>query len=142
MFSIYRQYNSGGCYYRKHGRSYIHLLYGCCRNDCSRNTSSSCNKRNILYQRNYWQRDVPILNRLWLRSIRNLRLQSRTLLQFVHQEQLISLQRQLPAGSTAGLTFTYFTDAAGTIVLATPTAVAASGTYYIKGTTGYRMFRY
>ena len=37
-------------------------------------------------------------------------------------------------GSTAGLTFTYFTDAAGTIVLATPTAVATSGTYYIKGT--------
>ena len=39
------------------------------------------------------------------------------------------------AGSTAGLTFTYFTDAAGTIVLATPNAVAASGTYYIKGST-------
>ena len=39
------------------------------------------------------------------------------------------------AGSTAGLTFTYFTDAAGTIVLATPNAVAASGTYYIMGTT-------
>ena len=39
------------------------------------------------------------------------------------------------AGSTAGLTFTYFTDAAGTIVLGTPNAVAASGTYYIRGTT-------
>ena len=38
------------------------------------------------------------------------------------------------AGSTAGLTYTYFTDAAGTIVLATPNAVATSGTYYIKGT--------
>ena len=37
------------------------------------------------------------------------------------------------AGSTAGLTFTYFTDAAGTITLATPTAVGA-GTYYIVGT--------
>ena len=38
-------------------------------------------------------------------------------------------------GSTVGLTYTYFTDAAGTLVLATPNAVAASGTYYIKGTT-------
>ena len=38
------------------------------------------------------------------------------------------------AGSTAGLTYTYFTDAAGTIALATPNAVATSGTYYIKGT--------
>ncbi len=43
----------------------------------------------------------------------------------------------LPAittGSTAGLTFTYFTDAAGTITLAAPNAVGA-GTYYIVGTT-------
>ena len=39
------------------------------------------------------------------------------------------------AGSTAGLIFTYFTDAAGTIALATPNAVSTSGTYYIKGTT-------
>src|SRR6202030_450347 len=39
------------------------------------------------------------------------------------------------AGSTAGLTYTYFTDAAGTIALANPNAVAVSGTYYIKGTT-------
>src|SRR4029077_188613 len=39
------------------------------------------------------------------------------------------------AGSTAGLTFTYFTDAAGTIALATPNAINTSGTYYIKGTT-------
>jgi len=39
----------------------------------------------------------------------------------------------ITAGSTAGLTFTYFTDAAGTITLATPTAVGA-GTYYIVGT--------
>ena len=39
------------------------------------------------------------------------------------------------AGSTAGLTYTYFTDAAGTIVLAGANAVAASGTYYIVGTS-------
>ena len=42
----------------------------------------------------------------------------------------------ITAGSTAGLTFTYFTDAAGTILLGTPNGVAASGTYYIRGTTG------
>ena len=40
----------------------------------------------------------------------------------------------ITAGSTAGLTYTYFTDAAGTITLATPNAVGA-GTYYIVGTT-------
>src|SRR5207342_993441 len=41
----------------------------------------------------------------------------------------------ITAGSTAGLTYTYFTDAAGTITLGTPNAVAASGTYYIIGTS-------
>ena len=38
------------------------------------------------------------------------------------------------AGSTSGLTYTYYTDAAGTTTLANPNAVAISGTYYIKGT--------
>ena len=37
------------------------------------------------------------------------------------------------SGSTSGLTFTYYTDAAGTTILSNPTSVAISGTYYIKG---------
>jgi gliding motility-associated-like protein len=38
------------------------------------------------------------------------------------------------AGSTGGGTFSYWTDAAGTIGLAAPTAITTSGTYYIKVT--------
>ena len=40
------------------------------------------------------------------------------------------------AGSDAGLTYSYFTDAAGTITLSNPSAVAVSNTYYIKGDNG------
>ncbi|WP_157593606.1 immunoglobulin domain-containing protein, partial [Pontibacter actiniarum] len=40
----------------------------------------------------------------------------------------------IKTGSTSGLTYTYFTDATATTALANPGAVAASGTYYIKGT--------
>lgn len=38
------------------------------------------------------------------------------------------------AGSDAGLSFSYFADAAGTQALADPAAVTSAGTYYIRGT--------
>ncbi|MGC4039789.1 MAG: hypothetical protein QM710_03065 [Flavobacterium sp.] len=40
------------------------------------------------------------------------------------------------AGSTGGGTLTYWTNAAATTVLATPTAITTSGTYYIKSSVG------
>src|SRR5690606_593247 len=40
----------------------------------------------------------------------------------------------ITAGSDAGLTYSYYTDAAGSSELATPEAVTASGTYYIRAT--------
>lgn len=43
-------------------------------------------------------------------------------------------QPAVTTGSDAGLAYTYFTDAAATTTLASPSAVAVSGTYYIKGT--------
>ncbi len=45
-------------------------------------------------------------------------------------------QAAVTAGSTGGGALTYWTDAACTSSLATPSAVATSGTYYIKGSNG------
>ncbi|MBX3253853.1 MAG: DUF11 domain-containing protein [Chitinophagaceae bacterium] len=39
----------------------------------------------------------------------------------------------ITAGNGTGISYAYFNDAAGTSVLSNPTAVAVSGTYYIKG---------
>ena len=45
------------------------------------------------------------------------------------------------AGRQAGLTYSYYQDVAGTIPVVNPAAVAAGGTYYIKGTAPLqRMF--
>ncbi|MFD0777747.1 hypothetical protein ACFQZF_03670 [Flavobacterium myungsuense] len=40
------------------------------------------------------------------------------------------------AGSTGGGVLSYWTNATATTPLATPTAIATSGTYYIKSTSG------
>ncbi len=41
----------------------------------------------------------------------------------------------ITAGSTAGLTYSYYEDAAATVVLPNPNAINVGGTYYIEGTT-------
>jgi hypothetical protein len=43
----------------------------------------------------------------------------------------------ITAGSTVGLAYTYFTDAAATTPLTSPNSVALSGSYYIVGRTGF-----
>ncbi|KAB1157912.1 T9SS type B sorting domain-containing protein [Flavobacterium luteum] len=42
----------------------------------------------------------------------------------------------ITAGTTGGGVLSYWTNASGTTALATPTAIATSGTYYIKSTSG------
>ena len=43
---------------------------------------------------------------------------------------------KITTGSTTGLTYSYWTDAAATNALSNPSTVATAGTYYIKGTSG------
>jgi gliding motility-associated-like protein len=45
-------------------------------------------------------------------------------------------QASITIGSTLGLTYTYWTDAAASSTLVNPNSVGISGTYFIKGTTG------
>ena len=40
----------------------------------------------------------------------------------------------ITAGSAPGLTYTYYSDAAGTVVLANPNAITTAATYYVRGT--------
>ncbi len=46
----------------------------------------------------------------------------------------------ITAGPDAGLSFSYFTDAAATTPLNNPNSISASGTYFIKGTTAAGCF--
>ena len=46
-------------------------------------------------------------------------------------------QPGITAGSTTGLTYTYWNDAAATYALFSPNVIDQSGTYYIKGTNVY-----
>jgi hypothetical protein len=47
----------------------------------------------------------------------------------------------ITSGSTSSLTYSYYTDAAATTALSTPSLVNTTGTYYIKGVTAASCYR-
>ena len=134
MFTCNSGYHGSSSNSRIHSRPHVHLLHGCSRYNRTRNTKCNYHQRNLLYQRNdgirMFRHTTGSRNYQCQTNCRN------------HQpcSGMFTCNSGYHGSSsdsriTAGLTFTYFTDAAGTIALATPNAITTSGTYYIKGTT-------